>query len=115
MATSSQYGIICLSETFLGSTIERHDKRLSTEDYNLIKANHPGNKKRRRVDMYYKDYLPIIRRDYLSTLQECLVAEIKLGVKVAFLLVFIDLQFKTNTSLNSFAETLTYVFPILMI
>ena len=38
------------------------------------------------------------------------MAEIKSGVKVAFLLVFLYLQFKTNTSLNSFVVTLTYVF-----
>ena len=46
---------------------------------------------RGRVCMYYKDYLRIIRRDGLCTLQQCLVVEIKLGVKVVFLLVFADL------------------------
>ena len=34
--------------------------------------------------MYYKDYLPIIRRDYLCTLQECLVVEIKSRGKSCF-------------------------------
>ena len=57
--------------------------------------------------MFYKDYSPIIRKDDLCILQECLV--------VAFLLVFIDLHVKTKTSLNSFALTFIYLFPILMI
>ena len=114
IATSSQYDIICLSETFLDSSIESDDKRLNIEGYNLIRADHPRNKKREGVCMYYKDYLRIIRRDDLCTFQECVVAEIKLesrGVKVAFLHVFKDLKVKTKTTLNFFVVTLTYLFP----
>ena len=67
------------------------------------------------VCMYYKDFLPIIRRDYLCTLQESLVVEMKSGSQSCFLLDFIDLQVKTKTNWNSFVVTLTYVFPVLMI
>ena len=84
MATSSQYDIICLSETFLDSAIESDDTRLNIEGYNLIRADHPGNKKRRGVCMYYKDYLLIIRRDDLCILQESLVGEMKLGSQNCF-------------------------------
>ena len=45
IATSSQYDIICLSEIFLDSSIESDDKRLNIEGYNLIRADHPRNKK----------------------------------------------------------------------
>ena len=34
--------------------------------------------------MYYKDYLLIIRRDDLCSLQECLVVEIKSGGQSCF-------------------------------
>ena len=47
-ATSSQYDIICLSETFLGSTIESDVKRLNVEGYILIIVDQPGNKKEKR-------------------------------------------------------------------
>ena len=46
MATSSQYDI-CLSETFLDSTIESDDTRLNIEGHNLTRADHPGTKKGR--------------------------------------------------------------------
>ena len=34
--------------------------------------------------MFYKDYLPIIRRDDLCILSECIIAEIKLEKKYIF-------------------------------
>ena len=34
--------------------------------------------------MFYKDYLPLIRRDDLCVLSECIVTEIKLGGKSIF-------------------------------
>ena len=41
-----------------------------------MKAEHPSNTKRGGVCVYYKERLPIIRRDDISTLKECLVIEI---------------------------------------
>ena len=45
MTTSSQYDAIRLSEIYLDSAIKRDDKRLYIEGYNIIRADHPGNKK----------------------------------------------------------------------
>ena len=39
--------------------------------------------------MYYKENLPIIKRDDLCTLKECLVSEIRVDKKVLFLFVFV--------------------------
>ena len=44
--------------------------------------------------MYCKDYLPVIRRDDLCTLQIYLVAEIKSVGQSCFQLVFVDFQVK---------------------
>ena len=77
LATSSQCDIICLSETFLDSTIKSDDKRLKIEAYKLIREDHPGSKKMGEVCINYKGYLTIGRRGDLCTLQECLVVEIK--------------------------------------
>lgn len=41
-----QYDIICLTETFLDFLIERTDNRLNTEEYNLIRVDFLGNKKK---------------------------------------------------------------------
>ena len=45
MATSSKYGVLCLSETFPDSAIKNDDKRLNIEGDNLIIADHLGIKK----------------------------------------------------------------------
>ena len=34
--------------------------------------------------MFYKDYLPVVRRDDLCALSECIVTETKLGKKSIF-------------------------------
>ena len=42
--------------------------------------------------MFYKDYLPVTRRDELRALSECIITEINWGKNLYFLLPFIDLQ-----------------------
>ena len=44
--------------------------------YSLVKANHPSNSKHEGVFFYFKDHLPLIRRNDLRILQECWVTEI---------------------------------------
>ena len=39
------YDIICLSETFLNSSIETNDDRIMIDRYNLIRADHPIDSK----------------------------------------------------------------------
>ena len=46
--------------------------------------------------MHYKDYLPIIRRDDLCTLQECLLVEIKWN---CFFVCLFRSQVKTRSAL----------------
>ena len=36
------YDITCLSETFLNSSIESNDDRISIDGYNLIRSDHPS-------------------------------------------------------------------------
>ena len=60
LAVTNDY-IICLTETFLDSSIDNDDDRISIPGYNLLRADHPSNTKR-GVCIYYKDHLPIIKR-----------------------------------------------------
>ena len=69
-------GIICLSETFLGSFISIDDNRLSISGYSMMRAYHPSNTKRGRLCLFYKEHLPIIRRDDTFNLKEFLVMKI---------------------------------------
>ena len=52
---------------------------MTIEGYNLLRADHPNNKKRGGVWIYYKEHLPVIKRDELCNLNECLVLEIRIG------------------------------------
>ena len=63
--------IIYFSKTFLDSSIPINDNRLSIPGYSMMRVDHPGNTKRSGVCLYYKEPLPIIRRDDISNLKEC--------------------------------------------
>ena len=52
-----KYDFICLSETYLDSSIP--DNLIDIEGYKLIRANHPDNIKRGGVCIYYKESLPV--------------------------------------------------------
>lgn len=77
--------ILCLSETFLDSSIMDDDPRILINGYNLIRSDHPTNSKQGGVCIYYKDYLPLVNRVDLTNLHECLVCEIKFGRNNCFL------------------------------
>ena len=54
LAIAKDYDIICLTETFLDSSVENDDDQISIPGYNLLRADRPSNTKR-GVCMYYKD------------------------------------------------------------
>ena len=84
MPVTHDYDVICLSETFLNSTNSNDDERINIKGHNLLRVDRPSNKKRGGVCMYYKEHLPIIKRDDLCTLKECLVMEIRVDQKKFF-------------------------------
>ena len=75
-----KFDIICLSETYLDSTVPLDDVNLVISGYNLIRSDHPSNTKRGGVCLYYKNYLPL-RVLNISYLKECLNFELKIGDK----------------------------------
>ena len=52
-----RYDIICISESFLDSTISDNDNIIHMEGYNLIRTDHPDNIKRGGVCLYFKESL----------------------------------------------------------
>ena len=71
------YDIICISETYLNSSLSDNDLTLKLQGYELIRSDHPSNTKRGGVCIYYKDHLPLKIRRNISALSECLVVELK--------------------------------------
>ena len=70
-----KYDFICLSETYLDSSIPSDHVSLELEGYNLVRAEHPNNVKRGGVCIYYKESLPV-RVINLPYLQEALLLEL---------------------------------------
>ena len=79
------YDIKCLSQTFLNSSIESNDDRISIDGYNLIRSDHPSDLRRGEVCIYYKEHIPLIKRDDICTLGNCLVTVIRSKGRKSFL------------------------------
>ena len=84
LVVTNDYDKICLNKIFLDSSIDNDDDRISIRGYNLLRADHPSNTKRGDVCIYYKDHLPIIKRNDLCQLHECLVSELRIGKNKCF-------------------------------
>ena len=60
--------MIYISGTYFDSSILVDDKRIELDRYNLIRANHPNNKKMGDTCIYYKESLGIILHSHLRKL-----------------------------------------------
>ena len=80
-----KFDIICLSGTYLDSSID--DGNLEILGYYLIRSDHPFNKKRGGICIYYKNFLPL-KVTAVRLLEECiafhLIISNKLCSSVAF-------------------------------
>ena len=83
--TTSNFDIVCLSEMFLDSTIPDDDVNIQVNGYSLLKADHPNNIKRGGACIYFKESFPLIRRNDLTNLKDCLVTAINVNNKKCFL------------------------------
>ena len=54
-----QDDFICISETYLDSSVQSGDRDISINGYNLIHADHPSNNKRGGVCIYYRESLAV--------------------------------------------------------
>ena len=68
--------------------------------------DHPSNKKRGDVCMYYKEQLPIIKRDDLCTLKECLITEIRVHKKMFFFSCLYKSPSQTQNEFEEFCNDL---------
>ena len=83
--TQRNYDIICLTETFLNSSILSDDNRIKIDGYSLIRSDVPSDSRKGGVCIYYKEHIPLISRDDINTLDNCLVTEIRSQNEKCFL------------------------------
>ena len=84
-STERNFDIICLSETFLNSSLDSSDGWLKIEGYNLIRSDHLSSSKKEGVCVYYKEHIPLVKRDDLCTLSDCLFTKIRFENETCFL------------------------------
>ena len=73
------------SETFLNGSIQSDANRIKLDGYNLIRSDHPSDSKRGGVCIYYKEHIPLVKRDDICTLDHCLVTKIRSENEKSFL------------------------------
>ena len=74
-----KFDIICLSETYLDSIIG--DVSLEISGYYLTRSDHPSNKKRGGVCIYYKNFLPL-KIIGARLLEECIAFDLIISNKL---------------------------------
>ena len=80
---------ICLSETFLNSSLQNDDDSLVLNGYKLVRADNPSDLKRGGVCIYFKESLPIKVLN-ITNLHECLVCELFLNGRRSYIVSSID-------------------------
>ena len=96
--TVHEFDVICLSETYLDSSILQDHVNLQISGYNLYREALPLNVKRGGVCIYYKISLPLKIKN-IHYLQECINFEIKIKDKLCN---FISLYRSPNQSQDDF-------------
>ena len=97
--------IICLSKTYLDSTIQWDNDNLEIPGYNLVRSDHPSNNKRGGVCIYYKASSPL-RVINICFLQECIILEIMIGDKQCSLVALYRSFSQNQDEFDSFSKNL---------
>ena len=62
----NNFDIVCLSYIFLDSNISNDGNRINNSRYSLLRTDHASNTKKGGVCIYYKGFLPLIKRDGIT-------------------------------------------------
>ena len=82
--TSNNFDLVCLSETFLDSTIPNDDVNIQTNEYSLLTADHPNDIKCGGVCIYFEVLLSLMRRNDLTNIKDYLITEINVNKEKCF-------------------------------
>ena len=92
------FDIICVAETFLNSETAANDPNLEISGYNMHRADHPSNCKRRSVYIFLKATLPL-RVLNIWNLNECINFQVSIANKICY---FIHLHRSPPQTQNEF-------------
>ena len=92
---------ICLSETYLDSSITDEDEEVKIKGYKLIRHDHPDNIKRGGVCIYYRESLPV-REIKISYFKEALLLEMDYNNKKVMISVIYRSPSQSNIEFDLF-------------
>ena len=93
--------IICLSETYLDSSID--DERLQMSEYYLIRSDHPSNKKRGGICIYYKNFLSL-QVTGVRLLEECITFDLIISKKIFSFVAFYRSSSQSQDDFATFSD-----------
>ena len=97
--------IIFLLETFLDLTVPLNDERLYIEGDLIIREIIQATQKG-KVCIYYKEYLPLIRKIDICKLNKCIVTEITVNIDRCYLTCLYRSPNQNQEQFESFCENL---------
>ena len=97
--------IICLSQTYLDSSVPVGDDNLQIPGYSSVSANHSSNTKRRWVLIYHKNFL-LIKLIDVKYLHESLHFELRTGKKICKFLSLYRFPSQSKDDFETFLENL---------
>ena len=93
--------IICLSETYLDSFVQRDDVKLHLNGYKLARADNPNNNKRGGVGVYFKESLRT-RQVELNNLNKYIVFEACIQNKKVYIISIYRSPSQTHNEFDNF-------------
>ena len=107
--TAHKMDIICLSETFLDSSIQSDNDNLEISEYNLVRSDYSSNNKRGGVCIYYKALLPLRVID-ICFLRECITFEGVIGDKQCNFVALYRSPSQSQDEFDCFSKNLEITF-----
>ena len=99
--TIKKFYVICLSESYLDSSIASDNDNLNIKCYKLYRTDHPINGKRGGVCAYIRESLTV-RCLSNAYLQECLILEISINNKTSYVVSLYRSPSQTPDEFDSF-------------
>ena len=100
--------MICVSETYLDSSVSNDEKDISIKGYSLVRADHPNNTKRGGVCIYYKKSLGVRIID-IPNLTESILCQITINNKTGYVLVVYRSPSQSSDDFENFLSSFDQV------
>ena len=99
--TVNKLDILCLSESFLDSSILTENSNLKISWHKMVRTDHPNNLKRGGVCAYIRECL-LVRNFSNSYLSECLTLEVTISNKKGYVITLYRSPSQTSNKFDSF-------------